>query len=752
MKKIILIVPLIFLLFLAINAKAQIATNPCPDKCVNSTFYTKGLFDSKLKTCVYGYQENCKYGCRINDTMIFETPSCNEFPKNDTSTALEKIYSDVNEIKRNIVGKSTVTISTGGTDYFAGETANIFAKVHEEHNPIDDAFCDAIVFYPNMTEYTGFDMDYVPSSRGLYSKNMALPDTMGVYPIDIECVRPISATSQTYYLSTYGGYGFGNVSGNGEATQVIIALAQQQSLLCFQNRFIQQLSQFNDGTFRQMRFLSNITKLFAYFYKSGVGSATYDITIYFYKKSSCSEITLGSSYIPSVSIGTTETLVNFPDVIINYPFTEDSTIEAEVCARKLLSGSPDFYIAFNSSAYNSSFMVNSKIVNASVDFEVGGSSEIHIANISSMNITVNTNASQIWSYPNRTLTDYNQSSIISLLQYMNSTESLHFTSLYNLIVSVNSSINQNIVSVNDSISSILGQLQSIQNNLTLVYNLVGASNATIMNKLFKIQDEITSVNDTIKSINQSIENHLNNIDTILNSIQSDLNQIKGNLTEIEALSQEINVTVNGIVGILGNISTDISGLNSSLIAHIDTSLSNLEFNLTNLIISVNNTIIASNTTIMNKLYGIQNEIANINQTIINGLMNISNVTVNITTSQQEVIKTMFALFGNQAKSRNYAYLGIGGGLTGFLTGGDSGAIYYCKDNMTLAQYSVQNVSGSINMTNIFEDLTHCTYGCVQNACVIPQYMIWLYVLLALLAGMFIYLWFTRETNGIVNTD
>jgi hypothetical protein len=357
-----------------------------------------------------------------------------------------------------------------------------------------------------------------------------------------------------------------------------------------------------------------------------------------------------------------------------------------------------------------------------------------------------------------------------LLLYMNSTESLHFNSLYNLIVSVNSSINQQINAINATINSniflingtinsnifainqsifnqlysMTGKLQEIQDNITNVYNLIGASNATIMQKLFKIQEEITSVNDTVKSINQSIETHLNNIDSMLISIQNDL-------SEINATTQEINVTVNGIVGILGNISTDISGLNSSLIAHIDTSLSNLEFNLTNLIISVNNTVLASNITIMSQLYAMQAEIASLNQTIINGLLNISNVTVNITTSQQEVINTMFALYGQQAKNRNYAYLGIGGGLTGFLTG-DSGAVYYCKDNMTLAQYSVQNMSGGVNMTNIFEDLTRCTYGCVQNACVIPQYMIWLYVLLALLAVFFVYLWANRESVPFMNPD
>jgi len=355
----------------------------------------------------------------------------------------------------------------------------------------------------------------------------------------------------------------------------------------------------------------------------------------------------------------------------------------------------------------------------------------------------------------------NITNIYQLLQYMNSTESLHFNSLYNLMLSVNASIiqqinainatiNSNIFAINQSIFnqlySMTGKLQEIQDNITNVYNLIGASNATIMQKLFKIQEEITSMNDTIKSINQSIESHLNGIDTILNSMQSDLSQIKGNLTEIKALSQEINVTVNGIVGLLGNLSNDISGLNSSLIAHIDTSLTNLEFNLTNLIISVNNTVLASNITIMSQLYAMQAEIADLNQTIINGLLNISNVTVNITASQQEVIKTMFALFGSQAKNRNYAYLGIGGGLTGFLTG-DSGAVYYCKDNMTLAQYGVQNQNwtGSINMTNsaITEDLQHCTYGCVQNACVIPQYMIWAYILFALVIIFGIYLWIEK---------
>jgi len=224
-----------------------------------------------------------------------------------------------------------------------------------------------------------------------------------------------------------------------------------------------------------------------------------------------------------------------------------------------------------------------------------------------------------------------------------------------------------------------------------------------------------------------------------------------NITNIYELLLYMNVTqavqFNSLYNLMLSVNSSINSKLDSLNATMVENFIAINENLT----LIYNLVNASNATIMNKLFLIQDEIASLNQSIINGWMNVTNITANITLSQQEVINTMIALFGQQAKNRNYAYLGIGGGLTGFLTGGDSGAVYYCKDNVTLAQYSVQNITGSLNMTNIYEDLQHCTYGCVQNACVIPSYMIWLYVLLALLGVFFVYLWVTRETNGIVNT-
>jgi len=373
--------------------------------------------------------------------------------------------------------------------------------------------------------------------------------------------------------------------------------------------------------------------------------------------------------------------------------------------------------------------------------------------LNEINATTHTINSTVYSI-NSTVSSLNMAGILAYLSEINATTHeinssmiIYYGNLYNLIVSVNSSINSNINAMNGSLwnglFSIQSQLQGINDNLTLIYNLVGATNTTIMNKLFRIQEEITSVNDTIKEMNASIHIRLDTIDITLNSIQSDLTMIKGNLTEIKVMLTEINGTTYLIASKIDNLSLQIGDLNSSLISWFSASLNGLESNLTTLIISVNDTVISSNITIMNKLYGLQDEIASLNQTLINGLLNISNVTVNITTSQQEVINTMVALYGNQAKNRNFAYLGVG--ITGLLTGGDSGAVQYCKDNMTLAQYSVQNVTGSMNMTNVFEDLTRCTYGCVKDACVIPQYMIWLYVLIALILVFVVYLWFERQS-------
>jgi hypothetical protein len=142
--------------------------------------------------------------------------------------------------------------------------------------------------------------------------------------------------------------------------------------------------------------------------------------------------------------------------------------------------------------------------------------------------------------------------IVGQIADMNYTQNLHYNNLYNLMVSVNSSINQNINSINATLYSLIsatnlslsnkideinvtisavnqsiwgklftiqGELQDINNNLTLIYNLIGMVNTTIMNKLFMVQDEITSLNNTIKDVNASIHSGLADLNnTIINGL------------------------------------------------------------------------------------------------------------------------------------------------------------------------------------------------------------------------------------------
>jgi len=1049
MKKLILIVPLIFFLLLAIGVKAQTQITDCPDKCENSTLFLKGIFNEKTKKCIYEYNETCKYNCRINDTKIFSEPACNMLPQQDTGTSLEKIYDEINKLKTQVY-KNSPSMNVHGTEYQIYQMGKVWVQVFDENKSIvDNATCYMDIYRPN-GNYFIYSALMTHLEKGMYYYDFIVPVEVGVYPVLVNCYYKTSSiinlatsgvvdtgtTTSGDYTNTWildGIYwttkettvvprnirqrmNFTNVtqpvlqtglsiswagvwncvptddsitiyimnftSGNwiqlpnkitdtGGSTITIsntILTTNATSSGLVKNGTISILmndTNMTDGTANLLKsdyvhvdveaqlspqyqqiigsgeihvsspmnlpytietlcgvmqiqrdfetmsacsifthdgeFLTpegeiegNITiialetksdQYWTYItppsvscdaiywlkYYNGTNWINVDLssTIFFTNAdSSCTmrmpiDLTKGETYLYRIKMDNyikwetdwlygqiynlrigVEPTCNAYAIAGNYTYTipilNGTVISNDTYLSTCHRLYDDFYWSewyhnnslsqmtsgsaladlYSLRSYANS--INPRILLLGEGIIVGTIGEIKDGikfiggteynsgetGISSIQFIISNNPVEDGNcnitiyYPNGTIfvlkgnasylngsdgiysynftvpstigvyreefvcrrgsgtrhyasgsfhnanwannmTSINVTDIYSLLLYMNSTQTTQFNNLYSLIVSVNSSINQNIVSVNNSVSSVLAQLQSVQNNLTLIYNLVNASNATIMGKLSKIQEEITSVNDTIKSINQSIESHLNNIDIMLNSIQNDLSQIKGNLTKILALSQDINVTVNGIVGLLGNISSDISRLNTSLISHIDTSLTNLEFNLTTLIISVNNTVLATNTTIMNKLFLMQDEIASINQTIINGLMNISNITVNVTTSQQEVINTMFALYGNQAKNRNYAYLGIGGGLSGFMAGGDSGAIYYCKDNVTLAQYSVQNITGSINLTNVFEDLTRCTYGCIQNACVIPQYMIWLYVLIALIAVFGLYLWLER---------
>lgn len=165
-------------------------------------------------------------------------------------------------------------------------------------------------------------------------------------------------------------------------------------------------------------------------------------------------------------------------------------------------------------------------------------------------------------------------------------------------------------------------------------------------------------------------------------------------------------------------------------------------NITLTIYSVNESIIfeikKANETIMNKLYLIQDEIASVNETLIYYLMNITNITANITIAQEELLDILVALWGDKiARPEIYT-----AGFTGFLpsvSAQPDDAQFVCIDNQTLQSTKKikLNASGVIKLYDRTIEIP-CTYGCVNNTCVMPDITIYIILFIVIIVVYILY--------------
>lgn len=554
---------------------------------------------------------------------------------NDPKMPIEKIYRAVK-----------AEISTGSTEYEVGENATIFAKVTEDGNAVSDAFCDAIIFNSSQIEIDGFQLHYINNSRGLYSNTIQAPNETGLYIVDVECFRPINASNQWHYFSAEGtpnyNYAFLNRSGSNQ-THIELPDVPSGVYQCFPDRFSQSFQDFKDGTFDEIRFLSHISNITIWANKNTGATKDYTFVVQFYKQTDKGEMTLGAG-INTTGINTTPRLITFPDVSVSEPFDIYSLLEVKFCIHGSEEAGKDVYIYFNGTTMNSSFVAHAIAVNYTVDFNVGGSSELKVTN-SLKNIN---------------------STLFAELQ----------------------EIREDIKSVNDTV------LDSISH--------ISSANHSIMSKLYLIQGDLQSINDSILSVNISIMNKLY-------MVQDDLQSITDDLAEISLLIDETNAsTMNKLYG----IQSDIYLLSS----YID----------------------SVNLTIMNKLYKVQDEIASVNETLIWHLMNITNITANITIAQQDLLDTIVALWGDQiAKPSIYM-----AGFTGFLpsvSAQPDDTQYICLDNETLqTRKTIILETPSENKTYVRTLKTKCTYGCINNTCVLPNYTIYIILIILIVACYLIY--------------
>jgi hypothetical protein len=100
------------------------------------------------------------------------------------------------------------TTYIGGTEYKTNETASVSVQflraIGDNLNPINNALCNATIYYPNSTVFiSGANVSYISGSNGIYSYSFTTPATEGVYHSDFRCDKPTPSAITTYSSGTF---------------------------------------------------------------------------------------------------------------------------------------------------------------------------------------------------------------------------------------------------------------------------------------------------------------------------------------------------------------------------------------------------------------------------------------------------------------------------------------------------------------------------------------------------------------------
>ncbi|KKN60114.1 hypothetical protein LCGC14_0534920 [marine sediment metagenome] len=524
------------------------------------------------------------------------------------------------------------SITVQGTEYEVGDEGLVFAQVFESREPVNDGFCNAQIFFPNLTIFDGFELLFLPSSRGIYAKNFTIPDETGVYIVDTNCVRPVNQISQTLFYSDGESLDlkFKNTSQTDQSTITFFEISTSDGLICSQLRFSQKLDDFDSGEFQPIRFLDSITDIQTYWLN---GNPTNEITILlkFYRKDTLGEILLGGTAIQDVTITNSITQLIFPNVTIDFPFNGDSLIETEICIRKTQGADGDIFFVFNSTAENTNMTLNSRTVNASVDFDVGGSAELNVKFlggdieilIQAHNDSVFENLFNIQNQiesVNNTILQVNQS-IFTQLQIIDS-------QLASIIGNFTSSISEfitniwsrpirevnatNFVPVNSTkiaeevwgFGNFTGARTLTSVNFSEVLDAVFLANQSVFGKLFLIQEEISSVNTSVVTVNATLFAEINGVATEVWSFPirevNATNIPEVNFTQVIDAIDASNASIFGkLIALMdehGDILNEISDVNISLTSEINNVHLEVWASPSRTLTDFNTTIIAGNIT------------------------------------------------------------------------------------------------------------------------------------------------------------
>jgi len=302
-----------------------------------------------------------------------------------------------------------------------------------------------------------------------------------------------------------------------------------------------------------------------------------------------------------------------------------------------------------------------------------------------------------------------------------------------------------ILSVNSSLANQIYTLQAdvlaTYNQVINTYAQVNATNQSIMNKLYLIQGDLANIYTINQEINSTIHIITINLTPVLNFLTIMNSTMLSEFGETRSAIYAVNVS---IMNKLYLIQSDLQGITDD-IAELALLIDDINQTTMNKLTSIQSDINllgvqidAVNVSIMNKLYGIQGEITSVNDTLIGYLMNITNITANITLNQEAIFDDLVALWGDQIAKPSY----YSAGLTGFLpsvSAQSDDTQYVCIDNYTLeTRKNIFLETPSGNKTYVRTLQTTCTYGCINNTCVMPNYMIFIILIIAIIVVYVLY--------------
>ena len=381
-----------------------------------------------------------------------------------------------------------VTLHVSGTEYASGEEGILWNVLYKEIGggaavPINNATCEAYIRYPNGSVFVfNESMPYVNGTFGIYRYNFTVPETTGVYVGGVLCKDQNKEYIEigTFHVAPWANNitGFNNLTAEEIWTYFNRTLTDgDECPSCNITEMVETVWNYSNRTLTDFNFTIDVDVTFDYEqmaqYVWNFSNRTVNLTEVIEEMRSVNSSIFTKLHLIQDDI---ENLNNLSAEEV-WTYSNRTVNLTEIL---------DFLYAMNASIHLRLDEIEQIILdfNASIHIEVD-----NLANLS---------ASEVWSYFNRTLTDYNQSELIALL---NQTQ--------NLILNLNNLSASNVWEYpirNLTYINFTEVLDRIDLANTTIINEILAMNASIWTKLYLIQDELAYINFTTWETNWIVKN------------------------------------------------------------------------------------------------------------------------------------------------------------------------------------------------------------------------------------------------------